>query len=90
LRCVLGAQFVGLGLAKRYGLQFRKLITYMRHKYLPKAPASARAAVVRLELVVEAFERGDSLPSAVVEDQPTDLDDAWAAVYSMFGSPATR
>ena len=82
-----GLQFFGRGLAQRYGLQFRKVIAYVRSQYLPRAPAEARAAAVRLDLVIESFERGEGLPSKLVEDQPAELDAAWETVTALFRRP---
>ena len=77
-------QFCGGALAQRYGLQFRKLVAHIEQRYVPQAPPDARSAVVRLELVTDAFKRGQNVPSSLVEDQPKQLDDAWTAVRSLF------
>ena len=65
-------------------MQFRKVVAYIRTKYLPRAPSEARAAVVRLDLIVESFERGEGLPAKLVEDQPAELDTAWETVRGLF------
>ena len=77
-------QFTGPGLGQRYGLQFRKLVAYVRTKYLPRAPSEARAAAFRLDLLIESFERGEGVPSKLVEDQPAELDTAWSTVHTLF------